>query len=74
MLLNLDTNMKVVEYMKTSIGKSGGYTSDYVSGGNIVMYGRYNYAITLDKIYDVYENVSDIHAIDKVSEVLNAKA
>lgn len=72
MLLNLDTNTKVVEYLNTSIGKSGGYTSDYVSGGNIVMYGRYNYAITLDKIYDVYENVTDINAIDKVTEVLNA--
>ena len=73
MLLNLDENTKVVEYLNTSIGKSGGYTNDYLSG-NIVMYGRYNAAITLDKIYAVYENVSDINAIDKVSEVLNAKA
>ena len=74
MLLNLDTNTKVVEYLNTSIGKAGGYTSDYVSGSNIVMYGRYNAAITLDKIYSVYENVSNINAIDKVSEVLSANA
>ena len=42
--------------------------------GNIVMYSRYNVAITLDKIYAVYEGVSDIYAIDKVSEGLNANA
>ncbi|MBQ8230125.1 MAG: hypothetical protein IJZ32_05475 [Clostridia bacterium] len=68
LLINLDTNEKVAHKEHTA---SGSWGADFVSG-NIVMYGRYNYAITLDKIYDVYENVSDINAIDKVSEVLGA--
>lgn len=67
MLLNLDTNTKIDHRTYENI-------KDNAISGNIVMYGRYNVAITLDKIYDVYENVSDINAIDKVSEVLNAKA
>ncbi len=71
MLINLDTNTKEVEYLATEIG-NGAFTTEYLSGGSIVMYGRYNYAITLDKIYDVYENVSNINDIDKVAEVLGA--
>ena len=70
MLINLDTNTKVA--YKTHEASNNAFTSDYISGGNIVMYGRYNYAITLDKIYDVYENVSDINQIDVVSQVLGA--
>lgn len=69
LLLDLDTNKEVVRY-ETTISR-GWVTEDYISG-NIVMYGRYNVAITLDNIYAVYENVSDINAIDKVSEVLGA--
>lgn len=66
-LINLDTAEKVVSYETTITGSW--LTADYISG-NIVMYGRYNTAITLDKIYAVYENVSDAYAIDKVKEVL----
>ena len=61
LLINLDTNTKVME-ITSNVSMNG--------NGSIVMYGRYNVAITLDKIYAVYENVSDINAIDKVSEVL----
>lgn len=67
LLINLDTGKEVVRYVTTVTG--AWITSDYVSG-SIVMYGRYNVAITLDKIYAVYTNVSDINAIDKVSEAL----
>ena len=69
LLINLDTNTEAARYETTISG--GWLTEDYISG-NIVMYGRYNVAITLDKIYAVYEDVSDIDAIDKVSEVLGA--
>lgn len=71
MLLNLDTNEQV-DY-KTCDCSNAAFTNDYLSG-NIVMYGRYNVAITLDRIYAVYKNVSNINDIDKVSEVLNANA
>ena len=67
LLINLDTNTEVVRY-ETKITGSW-ITEDYISG-NIVMYSRYNEAVTFDKIYAVYENVSDIDAIDKVAEVL----
>lgn len=68
-LINLDNKEKAVSYETTITGSW--LTADYISG-NIVMYGRYNTAITLDKIYAVYENVSDAYAIDKVSEVIGA--
>jgi hypothetical protein len=71
LLINLDTNTEAVRYETTISGSW--ITADYISG-NIVMYSRYNVAITLDKIYAVYEGVSDIYAIDKVSEGLNANA
>ena len=66
MLINLDTNTRV-DY-KTYEGSNAAFTNNYLSG-NIVMYGRYNVAITLDKVYAVYEDVSDIYQIDKVSEL-----
>ena len=69
LLINLDAGKEVARYVTTVTG--AWITSDYVSG-SIVMYGRYNVAITLDKIYAVYTNVSDINAIDKVSEALGA--
>lgn len=69
LLINLDTNTEVVHYEKSISG--GWLTADYISG-NIVMYGGYNVATALDKIYAVYENVSDIDTIDKVSEALGA--
>ena len=69
LLINLDTNTEEARYETTVTGKW--ITSDYITG-NIVMYGRYNVAITLDKIYAVYENVDNINAIDKVSEVFGA--
>ena len=69
LLINLDANTQLVHY-ETSI--TGAWiTADYISG-NIVMYGRYNVAIELDKIYAVYEDVLDINAIDKVAEVIGA--
>ena len=69
LLINLDTNTEAAHY-ETAITGSW-ITADFISG-NIVMYGRYNVAITLDKIYAVYENVSDINGIDKVAEALGA--
>ena len=69
LLINLDTNAEVVRYEKSISGSW--ITADHISG-NIVMYSRYNVAITLDKIYAIYQDVSDIYAIDKVSEVLGA--
>ena len=69
LLINLDTAETVWEY--TQVFGGSWITADYISG-NIVMYGRYNTAITLDKVYAVYENVSDINVIDKVAEVLGA--
>ena len=69
LLINLDTNTEAAHYETTITG--AWITADYISG-NIVMYGRYNVAITLDKIYAVYQGVSDINAIDKVSEAIGA--
>ena len=69
LLINLDTNTEAAHYETTITGSW--ITADYIKG-NIVMYGRYNVAITLDKIYAVYQGVSDINGIDKVSEVLGA--
>jgi hypothetical protein len=43
-----------------------------LGGGNIVMYGRYNQAITIDKLYAVHQNVSNIYAIAEVTEVLSS--
>ena len=67
LLINLDNNTEVVKYETRITGNW--ITEDYISG-NIVMYGRYNTAITIDKIYAVYTGVSDIKSIDKVSEIL----
>ena len=63
MLINLDTNSVVVSYSKelTDIA----FTSEFLSG-NIVMYGKYNVAICLDKIYEVKTNVVDIEDVDLV--------
>lgn len=69
LLINLDTNTEAAHYETTITG--AWITADYIRG-NIVMYGRYNVAITLDKIYAVYQGVSDINAIDKVSEAIGA--
>ena len=68
-MINLDTNTELAHYQTTITGSW--ITADYISG-NIVMYGRYNVAIELDKIYAVYEDVLDINAIDKVAEVIGA--
>ena len=65
LLINLDTNQEVIRYdTANKIAVSMG------TAGHIVMYGRYNTGITLDKIYAAYTNVSNINAIDKVAEVL----
>ena len=67
LLLNLDTNEEVVRY-EWSEATNG--LKSLIDGGSIVMYGRYNTPITLDKIYAIYTGVTDINAIDKVAEVL----
>lgn len=67
LLLNLDTNTKV-DYQTKKLTDTA-FTSEYLSG-NIVIYGRYMKAITLDRIYPVYTNVTDVYAIDKVAEIL----
>ena len=62
-LINLDTNTEVVKYVTEFTGSW--ITADYISG-SIVMYGRYNVAITLDKVYAAYTNVAGIEDIDLV--------
>ena len=69
LLLNLDTGEEMVSYERSFSGSC--FTEEYLSG-NIVMYSGYNAAITLDKIYAVCEDVSDIYEIDIVTEVLGA--
>ncbi len=67
-LINLDTNEMLVDY-EYKVQQSW-VTEEYLAGGNVVMYGRYNTAITLDKVYAAYTGVTDIKKIDKVAEVL----
>lgn len=69
LLINLDTNEEVVRY-ETEITGSWA-TAEYITG-NIVMYGRYNVAITLDKVYAVQTNVASAYDLDLVKDVLNA--
>ena len=63
MLINLDTKTVVADYSKELSDIA--FTTEYLSG-NVVMYGKYNVAITLDKIYPIYQNVADIDDIDLV--------
>ncbi len=67
LLINLDTNEEVVKYDMVITGNW--ITAEYLSG-SIVMYSRYNQAITLDKVYAVYTNVSSVYDVDAVSEIL----
>ena len=67
LLLNLDTNTEVVRYEWSEAYES---LYDLIDGGSIVMYGRYNTKITLDKIYSVCENVTSMDEIDLVQSVL----
>lgn len=67
MLINLDAKTVLADYQKELSDKA--FTQKYLSG-NIVMYGKYNVAITLDKIYAIYQNVSDIDDIDVVKSAL----
>lgn len=69
LLINLDTNTEVVMY-EWSEATEGLHS--LLGGGNIVMYGRYNQAITIDKLYAVHQNVSNIYAIAEVTEVLSS--
>ena len=66
LLINLDTKQEVIRY---NTGRHIQPVGNF-KPGNIVMYGRYNTEITLDKIYAAYTNVTDMNAIDKVAEVL----
>ncbi len=68
MLINLDTNSVMADYEKELSDVA--FTENYLSG-NVVMYGKYNVAITLDKIYPIYQNVQDIDDIDVVKSGLN---
>ena len=67
LLINLDTNQEVVRYT-TAI--SGSWITESYATGSIVMYGGFNRVVNLDKIYSVYTGVSNVYAIDKVSEIL----
>ncbi|MBQ8429366.1 MAG: hypothetical protein IJX30_04660 [Clostridia bacterium] len=67
LLINLDTSKEVVRYETKITGDW--ITADYISG-SIVMYSRYNQAITLDKIYKVYTGVSSAYDIDLVKTVI----
>lgn len=66
-LLNLDTNEKVVSYTRTL--EDAAFTTEYLSG-SIILYGRYNASVVLDKIYPLYTGVTDVFSIDKVVEIL----
>ena len=68
MLINLDTKQEVVRYEWSEATVA---LHDLIDGGNIVMYGRYNTAITLDKIYPVYTKIGSIYAIDLVTNALS---
>ena len=69
LLINLDTKTEVVRY---EVKLNGDWiTEDYLSAGNIVMYGRFNTPITLDKVYAVYGNIGSVYAIDIVAEALS---
>jgi hypothetical protein len=52
--------------------KDSAFTAEFCTG-NIVMYGKYNVAIKLDKIYTVYQNVTDVDEIDVVKSVIGKK-
>ena len=67
LLINLDTNEQLVKYEFSA--ETEGLLS-LLGGGNIVMYGRFNTAITLDKIYPIYTNVGDVYAIDLVANAI----
>lgn len=67
LLINLDTKTEVVRYERTL--EDTAFTAEFCTG-NIVMYGKYNVAITLDKIYAIYQDVTDIYKIDLVQSVL----
>ena len=67
LLINLDTNAEVVRY-ETDI--SGSWITASYLNGNIVMYGRYNTAITLDKVYPAYTGVSSAYNIDLVKSAI----
>ena len=68
MLINLDTKQEVVRYEWSEATVA---LHDLIDGGNIIMYGRYNTAITLDKIYPVYTKIGSIYAIDLVTNALS---
>lgn len=68
MLINLDTHTVMADYEKELSDTA--FTENYLSG-NVVMYGKYNVAITLDKIYPIYQDVADIDDIDVVKAGLN---
>ena len=68
MLINLDTNTVEADYEKELSDLA--FTENYLSG-NVVMYGKYNVELTLDKIYPIYQNVTDIDNIDVVKSGLN---
>ena len=67
LLINLDTKTEVQRYEKEL--KDSAFTAEFCTG-NIVMYGKYNVAIKLDKIYTVYQNVTDVDEIDVVQSVI----
>jgi hypothetical protein len=67
LLINLDTKTEVQRYEKEL--KDSAFTAEFCTG-NIVMYGKYNVAIKLDKIYTVYQNVTDVDEIDVVKSVI----
>lgn len=67
LLINLDTNTEVV-YYETAI--SGSWITTSYLNGNIVMYGRYNIAITLDKVYPAYMGVTSAYNIDLVKNAI----
>ncbi len=67
LLINLDTKEEVVRYEWSDARES---VLDLIDGGNIVMYSRFNTAITLDKIYPVYTRIGNVYAIDLVADVI----
>ena len=67
LLINLDTKQEVVRY---EWSESTASMRSFLNGGSIVLYGRYNVATTLDKIYPLYTRIGSVYAIDLVADVL----
>ena len=76
LLINLTTSERVLDYkqkMDRWVGVSGTeYLKDNIDenyySGSIVLYGRYSFDLTLDKVYAPITGIDDIYELDKATE------